>query len=47
MTATLIDKMAARVSVAMNGGRWDTHYTSAQKQVWRDRVAAIIGGSNE
>ena len=40
-----IEKAAAKMAIGMNGGQWDTHYTQAQKQVWRDRVKVIWGVS--
>lgn len=43
MTAYL-ERAARRMAEGMNGGSWETHYTEAQKQVWRDRVAAIWSG---
>lgn len=43
MSVPHVESMAARLAVLMNGGVWDTHYTERQKQVWRDRVAAMWG----
>lgn len=40
---THINRMASHLAVLMNGGAWETHYTEAQKQVWRDRVRVIWG----
>ena len=38
-----IERAAEKMAIGMNGGHWDTHYTDAQKQVWRYRVKAIWG----
>jgi hypothetical protein len=27
---------------ATNGGAWETHYTEAQRELWRDRVQAAM-----
>lgn len=45
MSESNIDHMAAKVAVAMNGGTWYTHYTEAQKEVWRSRVRIMVGAT--
>jgi len=37
-----IERIAAALAVACNGGRWLTHYTEGQRDVWRRRVLAIL-----
>ena len=39
-----IERIAAVLAVACNGGSWLTHYTEGQRDVWRRRVAAILSG---
>ena len=38
----LIEKVAMKIAVANNGGKWAEHYTDHQKAVWRFRAAQII-----
>lgn len=45
MSEAQIDRMAAKVAVAMNGGAWETHYTEAQKELWRSLVCRIVGAT--
>jgi hypothetical protein len=37
-----VEAIAIEIAVGNNGGGWDTHYTEAQRGVWRERAAKII-----
>lgn len=38
----VIEGMAERMAIALNGGTWATHYTERQKDVWRRRARMIL-----
>lgn len=45
LTYDAIEKGAKALAEALHGGKWDTNYTSAQKEVWRDRVRRAMVGA--
>lgn len=42
LTPAAIETGARALAEALNGGSWDTHYTAAQKALWRRRVLAAM-----
>lgn len=36
---------AAALAEALHGGKWATHYTEAQKDVWRGRARVALRGA--
>lgn len=42
MLDELVERIAKKIAVANNGGDWATHYTDAQKDVWRQRAREVI-----
>lgn len=42
MTPEAREEAAAALAQACNGGDWSTHYTEAQKDLWRRRVDAAL-----
>jgi hypothetical protein len=42
LTKEAFELAAAALAVACNGGGWLTHYTDAQRELWRLRVRAAL-----
>lgn len=40
-TDEAVERGARVLAEALNGGSWLTHYTPAQRDLWRDRVRAL------
>jgi hypothetical protein len=40
----MIEGFAERLALMFNGGTWATHYTEAQKELWRERARTILEG---
>lgn len=38
----LVERTAITMAVGNNGGTWATHYTDAQKDLWRSRAREVI-----
>jgi hypothetical protein len=41
-TVDLVEQTAIMMAVGNNGGTWATHYTDAQKDLWRFRAREVI-----
>ena len=42
LTPAAIEAGARALAEAVNGGTWETHYTAAQKALWRRRVVVAM-----
>jgi hypothetical protein len=42
-TEESIERGARALAEALHGGRWETHYTEGQRQLWVGRVRAVLG----
>lgn len=41
-TEEMIERYAIKMAQGNNGGKWATHYTDDQKQLWRIRAQGLI-----
>ena len=42
-TDEAIERGAKALAESLHGGRWETHFTDTQRDLWRERVRAILG----
>lgn len=43
LTDDAVDRAAAALAVALNGGFWSHSYSASQREMWRDRVRKMMG----